>query len=590
MRRRLAARLRLLPVLAAVVLLCPVAAAHAFSVDELSLGAVPTGIAAGSDGLIYVLTDAPSLVVLRPDGTTVAAHPLPGGYGGASPVFYDGSLWWGATDALVRRDPDGTLARFPLSATPSWLTPAGDGNLWLLLGTTLARMTPDGLVTPLGAGPVTLTADATGQLWGNGPGISTFSVPASPPTRIATPSGDGAAVSLPANPWRVATSPSFGIAWFAARDYVCCYSGHTWFDYLYWLTPGTSGGRVGGGYISATELTDIAVGPDANAWVEDGSSAELGRVATSGRVTRFTTGLPAAATLGRLVSGPDGTMWYIDTGTGKLGRVALDQPTVATGDAAGVGQDDATVAGAGTPLGSASRIRFEYGPTAAYGAVTRWQDLGDGDAAVARSARLPELSPGTTYHYRAVLDSPLGTVGGADRTLQTTPLPPVPPPPPADVDGDGYAAAVDCDDHDASVYPGAPEVAGDKIDQDCDGADDPLPRFFPHVVTYFDNKAKRWSRFTSLEVDALPAGAQVSLACRGGGCRFRTWTLTVRHATAKLSLLRALDGSHLHRRAVLELRLTLAQHIGTVVRWTVGPPPKPVVTCLAPRAKKDTKC
>jgi hypothetical protein len=40
-----------------------------------------------------------------------------------------------------------------------------------------------------------------------------------------------------------------------------------------------------------------------------------------------------------------------------------------------------------------------------------------------------------------------------------------------DRDGDGFRAD-DCDDGDATVYPGAPEVAGDGIDQDCDGVAD----------------------------------------------------------------------------------------------------------------------
>ncbi len=45
----------------------------------------------------------------------------------------------------------------------------------------------------------------------------------------------------------------------------------------------------------------------------------------------------------------------------------------------------------------------------------------------------------------------------------------------ADADGDGFADAAcggaDCDDSDASVYPGAEEVCGDGVDQDCDGQD-----------------------------------------------------------------------------------------------------------------------
>jgi len=40
-----------------------------------------------------------------------------------------------------------------------------------------------------------------------------------------------------------------------------------------------------------------------------------------------------------------------------------------------------------------------------------------------------------------------------------------------DFDGDGVSAATDCDDANAFVYPGAPEVPYDGIDQDCDGGD-----------------------------------------------------------------------------------------------------------------------
>ena len=46
---------------------------------------------------------------------------------------------------------------------------------------------------------------------------------------------------------------------------------------------------------------------------------------------------------------------------------------------------------------------------------------------------------------------------------------------PTDMDGDGFSPPMDCDDGNAEIHPGAPEICGDGIDQDCDGQDQDCP-------------------------------------------------------------------------------------------------------------------
>ena len=74
-------------------------------------------------------------------------------------------------------------------------------------------------------------------------------------------------------------------------------------------------------------------------------------------------------------------------------------------------------------------------------------------------SRTPESSPA----YQAITDNALGLRWGVKLARALT-----------DRDGDGFSARFgggDCDDHAPDVYPGAEDIPGDGIDQNCEGGD-----------------------------------------------------------------------------------------------------------------------
>jgi hypothetical protein len=69
--------------------------------------------------------------------------------------------------------------------------------------------------------------------------------------------------------------------------------------------------------------------------------------------------------------------------------------------------------------------------------------------------------------------------------------------------GGGEPGSYDCDDHDGTIYPGAVELCGDGIDNDCDGLVDDKCYEFCDTFGGPQNEGKRWERGCC----ATPAGA-----------------------------------------------------------------------------------
>jgi len=74
------------------------------------------------------------------------------------------------------------------------------------------------------------------------------------------------------------------------------------------------------------------------------------------------------------------------------------------------------------PSGFSTSYRFEWGPTAAYGNSAPLElepNIDKGTEAVRVAVKVSGLAPASTYHYRLVATSVIGTTKSSDRTLET---------------------------------------------------------------------------------------------------------------------------------------------------------------------------
>ena len=163
-----------------------------------------------------------------------------------------------------------------------------------------------------------------------------------------------------------------------------------------------------------------------------------------------------------------------------------------------------------------------------------------------------------------------------------------------DRDRDGVPRPLDCDDANAAIRPGSREIRGNRDDEDCSGLADPFARI-SSPVSFAQTVRNRRTRFTRLTVRRVPRATRVELRCLGGtrrGCpkRLRRERASVRSGRA--SFTRDLRRVRLRAGARLEVRLTRAGVIGKVVRFRIRARSLPLSStlCLPPGASRATEC
>jgi hypothetical protein len=169
-----------------------------------------------------------------------------------------------------------------------------------------------------------------------------------------------------------------------------------------------------------------------------------------------------------------------------------------------------------------------------------------------------------------------------DRPVTT----PIPPP---DRDGDGSSPPADCDDTNSTVHPGAAEIPGNGIDDDCSGGDQPGK--VAAIVAYDWHASRTGARVVRMRVRDAPAKAAVELSCSGKRCPFKRRTAVV-GASGTVSLTKLFRHRTLRSGSVVDVRITAPNSIGKVVRFQIRRRrvPQARTLCLAPGAANASKC
>jgi virginiamycin B lyase len=432
-----------------------------------------TSVAVGPDGVPWfgVSTQEKGLALgrLQSGKLTVEPQPEEPGYEDTGPLQFDsqGDLWFArageGSEALVRRDPNGTLTELslPTGEPVSALTIGSEGDVWFTRGgygekseAAVGRMTPAGAVTqfPLEAGshPASITVGPDGSLW--------FSETEAGKIGRITTSGEVQLFPLAAkvHPQQIVAGPD-GALWFGENAQARPY--------------GKLSDRIGrittDGQVSELPIpfgkgtTRLAADPRGVIWFAT-TEGEFSSIAPSGNVGARGCVGSCGDPIEGLTLAPDGALWFAaghafcencgggsdliaaneGTTVGEIPPGALapadpdgppakdpyataqpkPRPPIArTGRAVLVEGDFADLTGYVNSRGFPTTWLFKWGRTKAYGhrGFVPESPFRAGEGSAEIEEPILGLCPGRAYHFEIVAYGPGGRALGGDRTFRT---------------------------------------------------------------------------------------------------------------------------------------------------------------------------
>jgi DNA-binding beta-propeller fold protein YncE len=159
-----------------------------------------------------------------------------------------------------------------------------------------------------------------------------------------------------------------------------------------------------------------------------------------------------------------------------------------------------------------------------------------------------------------------------------------------DKDHDGFFAGQDCNDDNAAIRPGALEIKGNRVDENCDGISEPFPTVASGLSTKWTVKGSRL-KLTGLTITQAPAKPfSAEIRCSGKRCPFTRKALKGKISKKAMNALGSLSSKQRTFRAKQTLEVWVsAPGFNTKVaqlRLKAGKIPTTVPLCVPPGATR----